>query len=146
MIVGFIGMILDSTSSSTMPTIDRITMTTSSWFHLQKNYHELVKYLLQIQQEHFTTPISSYGCHRQPFDSSSLTYYRPWLQSTRLHVTTQKSAIFSANLNSILLCRRFFARITRHLSSVFRGALLVRMCPSSPLFPPSPPPLFLSSR
>jgi hypothetical protein len=38
MIVGLIGMILDSTSSSTMPTIDRITMTTSSWFHLKRTF------------------------------------------------------------------------------------------------------------
>lgn len=34
--VGFIGMILDSTSSSAIPTIERITIPMSSWFHLKK--------------------------------------------------------------------------------------------------------------
>jgi hypothetical protein len=34
MIVGLIGMIFDSNSSNTMPTMDKITIPTSSWFHL----------------------------------------------------------------------------------------------------------------
>ena len=35
-IVGLIGIILDSTSSNTMPTTDSITIPTSNWFHLQE--------------------------------------------------------------------------------------------------------------
>ena len=34
MMVGFMGIIPDSISSKTIPTIERKTMATSSWFHL----------------------------------------------------------------------------------------------------------------
>lgn len=55
MMVGFMGMNLDSTSSKAIPTIDKITMPTSNRFHLRRtNIYDMSENFIDSAEEKIT--------------------------------------------------------------------------------------------